>query len=144
MAAAVADFRPARPAASKIKKGTATPTRSRSTRNPDILRELVAERGRGQVIVGFAAETGDEAGDVLDHGRAKLERKGCDLLVVNAVGEGGPSRWRTTRAGCSVPTDRRGACRWARRQQLAARVWDAVAERLPERSTDRRILTIRR
>ena len=38
------------------------------------------------VIVGFAAETGDETGGVLDHGRAKLRRKGCDLLVVNAVG----------------------------------------------------------
>ena len=40
------------------------------------------------MIVGFAAETGDPHGDVLDHGRAKLARKGCDLLVVNAVGDG--------------------------------------------------------
>ncbi len=40
------------------------------------------------VIVGFAAETGDEQGDVLTYARAKLARKGCDLLVVNAVGEG--------------------------------------------------------
>ena len=40
------------------------------------------------VIVGFAAETGDETGGVLDRGRAKLRRKGCDLLVVNAVGDG--------------------------------------------------------
>ncbi len=39
------------------------------------------------MIVGFAAETGDEQGTVLDHGRAKLARKGCDLLVVNEVGE---------------------------------------------------------
>jgi phosphopantothenoylcysteine decarboxylase/phosphopantothenate--cysteine ligase len=37
------------------------------------------------VIVGFAAETGDETGSVLDHGHAKLARKGCDLLVVNDV-----------------------------------------------------------
>jgi phosphopantothenoylcysteine decarboxylase/phosphopantothenate--cysteine ligase len=41
-----------------------------------------------RAIVGFAAETGDENGDVLFHARAKLQRKGCDLLVVNAVGEG--------------------------------------------------------
>ena len=40
------------------------------------------------MIVGFAAETGDAHGDVLTYARAKLERKGCDLLVVNAVGEG--------------------------------------------------------
>ena len=41
-----------------------------------------------RAIVGFAAETGDANGDVLFHARAKLQRKGCDLLVVNAVGEG--------------------------------------------------------
>ena len=40
-----------------------------------------------RAIVGFAAETGDANGDVLFHARAKLARKGCDLLVVNAVGE---------------------------------------------------------
>ena len=40
-----------------------------------------------RAIVGFAAETGDANGDVLFHARAKLQRKGCDLLVVNAVGE---------------------------------------------------------
>ncbi|MGB2923171.1 MAG: phosphopantothenoylcysteine decarboxylase, partial [Mycobacterium sp.] len=40
-----------------------------------------------RAIVGFAAETGDENGDVLFHARAKLKRKGCDLLVVNAVGD---------------------------------------------------------
>jgi len=57
-----------------------------------VLAELVAARAAGQlstrVIVGFAAETGDPHADVLTHGRAKLARKGCDLLVVNAVGEG--------------------------------------------------------
>ena len=57
-------------------------------RNPDVLAGLVAARGgaRSPVIVGFAAETGDAEGSVLDHGRAKLARKGCDLLVVNEVG----------------------------------------------------------
>ena len=53
-----------------------------------MLAELVADRRPGQVIVGFAAETGDDTATVLDHGRAKLARKGCDLLVVNAVGKG--------------------------------------------------------
>jgi phosphopantothenoylcysteine decarboxylase / phosphopantothenate---cysteine ligase len=56
------------------------------TQNPDILHEISTQRGRsGQVIVGFAAETGDATGSVLDHARAKLARKGCDLLVVNDV-----------------------------------------------------------
>jgi phosphopantothenoylcysteine decarboxylase/phosphopantothenate--cysteine ligase len=88
MAAAVADFRPAERVASKIKKADAEPAPVPLVRNPDVLAELCAERGRpGQVIVGFAAETGDPAGGVLDHGRAKLARKRCDLLVVNEVGE---------------------------------------------------------
>lgn len=92
MAAAVADFRPADYAGSKIKKkgDDGAPTLT-LVRNPDILAGLV-DRRRGDpasspaVIVGFAAETGDEEGSVMEHARAKLARKGCDLLVVNEVG----------------------------------------------------------
>ncbi|MFG2192181.1 bifunctional phosphopantothenoylcysteine decarboxylase/phosphopantothenate--cysteine ligase CoaBC [Streptomyces sp. NPDC048639] len=85
MAAAVADFRPAHYAEGKIKKKDgADPEPVALVRNPDVLAEISADRARsGQVIVGFAAETDD----VLVNGRAKLERKGCDLLVVNEVGE---------------------------------------------------------
>jgi phosphopantothenoylcysteine decarboxylase/phosphopantothenate--cysteine ligase len=93
MSAAVADFRPTTVATSKIKKGAAEPDSIPLTRNEDILAGLVHAREDGKLhkstaIVGFAAETGDEEGDVLTHARAKLARKGCDLLVVNAVGEG--------------------------------------------------------
>jgi phosphopantothenoylcysteine decarboxylase/phosphopantothenate--cysteine ligase len=88
MAAAVADFRPAHPAGAKLKKGDVDPEPVVLTRNPDVLAELCARPHPGQVIVGFAAETGDEAGTVLEHGRAKLARKQCDLLVVNEVGDG--------------------------------------------------------
>lgn len=92
MAAAVADFRPADVSDTKIKKvdGEEAPV-VRLVRNPDILHELVEARnaaGRQQLIVGFAAETGDAQGDVLQHAAAKLKRKGCDLLVVNHVGVG--------------------------------------------------------
>ncbi|MEZ0068646.1 phosphopantothenoylcysteine decarboxylase/phosphopantothenate--cysteine ligase [Streptacidiphilus sp. MAP12-20] len=85
MAAAVADFRPAEFVAKKIKKVDGVdPAPVALVRNPDVLAELSAERLRpGQVVVGFAAETDD----ALAHGRAKLARKGCDLLVVNEVGE---------------------------------------------------------
>ena len=87
MAAAVADYRPVERAAYKRKK---TPTVTvELVQNPDVLAELVAARAPGQVLVGFAAETGDEAGDALFHGRAKLSAKGCDLLVVNEVGDTG-------------------------------------------------------
>lgn len=96
MAAAVADFRPARMAQSKIKKGPGEDDRPPTidlVRNDDVLAGAVRARDDGQLpnmaaIVGFAAETGDENGDVLFHARAKLQRKGCDLLVVNAVGDG--------------------------------------------------------
>jgi phosphopantothenoylcysteine decarboxylase/phosphopantothenate--cysteine ligase len=88
MAAAVADFRPVTAAGHKIKKSDEPPVPIRLEENPDVLAELVAARRPGQLLVGFAAETGDERGSVLDHGRAKLARKGCDLMVVNAVGDG--------------------------------------------------------
>ena len=94
MAAAVADFRPVDAVDHKIKKGDNDPPPLELTRNADVLAELVQRRAAGEygsfgpLIVGFAAETGDAEGDVLTHGRRKLARKGCDLLVVNAVGIG--------------------------------------------------------
>ena len=95
MAAAVADFRPAHVAASKIKKAadTADGPTVELVRTDDVLAGAVRQRADGQLpnmraIVGFAAETGDANGDVLFHARAKLSRKACDLLVVNAVGDG--------------------------------------------------------
>jgi phosphopantothenoylcysteine decarboxylase/phosphopantothenate--cysteine ligase len=96
MAAAVADFRPVHTASTKIKKtadaGDGGPT-VELVRNEDILASAVQQRAGGglpgmRAIVGFAAETGDAEGDVLFHARAKLRRKACDLLVVNAVGDG--------------------------------------------------------
>ena len=87
MAAAPADFRPESQVESKIKKtpGGDAPE-IRLVENPDILVELVRTRvSKRPVVVGFAAETGDANGSVLDHARVKLERKGCDLLVVNDV-----------------------------------------------------------
>lgn len=90
MAAAVADYRPVSVGEHKMKKSEdgSNPV-IELTRNPDILRSLVDDRNensRDQLIVGFAAETGDGEHSVLDFGRAKLQRKGCDLLVVNEVG----------------------------------------------------------
>lgn len=87
MAAAPADFRPVNQAQAKIKKNRADGAPViELVENPDILVELVNSRAQQTpFIVGFAAETGDERGDVLDHARTKLARKGCDLLVVNDV-----------------------------------------------------------
>jgi phosphopantothenoylcysteine decarboxylase/phosphopantothenate--cysteine ligase len=88
MTAAVADFRPVARAGQKIKKDGTVPPPIELAENPDILADLSrrrADRGpAGQVIVGFAAETDPDQ----DVARAKLARKGCDLLVVNQVGNG--------------------------------------------------------
>ena len=130
MAAAVADFRPANPYPSKIKKAGADPDPVSLVVNPDILAELVRRRPEGQVVVGFAAETGDSEGDVLTHGRAKLARKGCDLLVVNAVGEGGAfeadhnTGWLLGDDGVETELPE------GPKSLLASYVWDAVAARL--------------
>lgn len=90
MAAAVADFRPAGLADHKIKKVPgAGPAPIELVENPDILAELVTDPPRaGLLVVGFAAETGDDGGSVLEHGRAKARRKGADLLAVNDVSGG--------------------------------------------------------
>ena len=80
MAAAVADFRPKDPEQTKVKRELGAPEIVLEP-TPDILVDLVGRRTDGQVIVGFAAETDH----VLEHAAAKLERKGCDLLVVNDV-----------------------------------------------------------
>lgn len=95
MAAAVADFRPAQTAPSKIKKSADAAERPTVdlVRTDDVLAGVVRQRADGHLpdlraVVGFAAETGDANGDVLFHARAKLARKACDLLVVNAVGDG--------------------------------------------------------
>ncbi len=127
MAAAVADFRPAAPTASKIKKN-GSPAAVELVANPDILAELVVARGPAAtpILVGFAAETGDGDGDVLEHGRQKLARKGCDLLAVNEVGArhgfGRPDNEVTllSRTGAAVEIPR------AAKAVVAAAILDAV------------------
>jgi phosphopantothenoylcysteine decarboxylase/phosphopantothenate--cysteine ligase len=126
MAAAVADFRPVDRAEYKIKKTGRDPDPVGLTRNPDVLAELVAARTSGQVIVGFAAETGDSTGDVLEHARAKLKRKGCDLLVVNAVGEGKAFEMEDN-AGWLLSADgSERAIALGSKSRMASDIWDAV------------------
>ncbi|QHT55807.1 bifunctional phosphopantothenoylcysteine decarboxylase/phosphopantothenate--cysteine ligase CoaBC [Cellulomonas sp. H30R-01] len=131
MAAAVADYRPAALADAKIKKrgDGSTPT-LHLVENPDVLAELAADRLRdGQVVVGFAAETGDDDGSVLEHGRAKALRKKADLLVVNAVGDG---RGFGTDVNDVVVLDARGevvSAAAGSKDDVAHAVWDAVLAR---------------
>ncbi len=133
MAAAPADFRPEHQSSTKIKKADdgSAPVISLE-QNPDILKELSSDRPRaGTVVVGFAAETGDASGSVLDLARVKLVRKGCDLLVVNDVSGGAVFGADDNEAvilsvdgsAVDVPRGSKGA--------LAHVIWDQVASRFP-------------
>jgi len=133
MAAAVADFRPAATPDAKIKKVPGQgPAPIVLVENPDILAELAHERLRaGQVVVGFAAETGDESGSVLEHGRTKARRKGADLIAVNAVGAG---RGFGTEGNEVTILDGAGDVvgqASGSKREVADAVWDAVAKLLP-------------
>jgi len=132
MAAAVADYRPAARSPAKIKKDGRPPAPVELTENPDILAGLAAVRKAQQVLVGFAAET-----DTSPEGaRAKLARKGCDLLVVNPVGNGLGFGTPDNEAvvygadGTVTPIPR------GPKEALADVVWDLVAVRLNESSGD--------
>ena len=130
MAAAVADFRPTVSHPNKIKKAGAGPDPVSLVINPDILAELVRCRSQGQVVVGFAAETGDSEGDVLAYGRTKLAHKGCDLMVVNAVGEGGAFEVDRNKGWLLGADGTQTALPEGPKSLLASYVWDAVAARL--------------
>lgn len=127
MAAAVADYRPAAEATSKLKKGQADDDLStiQLVENPDILKGLVDKRKAGEIdatIVGFAAETDNP----LEYGKAKLERKGADMLMVNSVaggkvfGEARNSGWLINSAG-EVEEIPDGS-----KHVVAAKIWNAI------------------
>ncbi|MFI6428025.1 bifunctional phosphopantothenoylcysteine decarboxylase/phosphopantothenate--cysteine ligase CoaBC [Promicromonospora sp. NPDC050880] len=133
MAAAVADFRPATAPDAKIKKVPGQgPAPIELVENPDILAEIAHQRLRpGQVVVGFAAETGDASGSVLDHGRTKARRKGADLIAVNAVGSG---RGFGTDGNEVTILDGAGDVvgqASGTKREVADALWDAVAKLLP-------------
>ncbi|WP_030769674.1 bifunctional phosphopantothenoylcysteine decarboxylase/phosphopantothenate--cysteine ligase CoaBC [Streptomyces sp. NRRL F-2664] len=131
MAAAVADFRPAEYAGGKIKKKDGEdPAPVALVRNPDVLAEISADRAHeGQVVVGFAAETDD----VLDNGRAKLRRKGCDLLVVNEVGETRTFGSEENEAIILSSDGSETPVPYGPKEVLAEAIWDRVTQRFTSR-----------
>jgi phosphopantothenoylcysteine decarboxylase/phosphopantothenate--cysteine ligase len=84
MAAAVADFRPVQGASQKLRRADGAPDIELEP-TEDILADVVAKRHDKLLIVGFAAETNDAVASARD----KLERKGCDFVVVNDVSKPG-------------------------------------------------------
>jgi phosphopantothenoylcysteine decarboxylase/phosphopantothenate--cysteine ligase len=140
MAAAVADFRPTHVATSKIKKSADSTADApiALSRTDDVLAGTVRARTDGQLpnmraIVGFAAETGDANGDVLFHARAKLRRKGCDLLVVNAVGNGRAFEVDNNDGWLLAADGNEAALEHGSKTLMASRIVDAIAAFLRSR-----------
>ncbi len=126
MAAAVADFRPARVHAGKLKKDvTGEMLTVDLERTEDVLADLSSRRRPGQVLVGFAAEHGDGA---VESGRGKLLRKGLDAVVVNDVSQPGigfdatDNEVTIVRRGDEVHVPRAG------KREVARRILDTVLE----------------
>lgn len=130
MAAAPADFTPAAASDTKIKKSADGGLELTLVQTVDVLASLVAARTDSQqVLVGFAAETPGDGQTLIDLGRAKLARKGCDLLVLNEVGPnlvfGQPDNKiiLLTREGATGPIA-------GSKDTLAHQIWDeALAQR---------------
>jgi len=119
-AAAVADYRPARPSPAKIRSGQERLSIDLSP-NPDILKEVAARRGSA-FVVGFAAETGDVAARAV----AKLRDKGIDLLVANDV----------SREGIGFDADDNEVLlvdRWGGTEPLARRPKSMIADAILDR-----------
>jgi phosphopantothenoylcysteine decarboxylase / phosphopantothenate---cysteine ligase len=137
MAAAVADHRPQDPSSHKTKKQDGAPTSLTLVENPDILAGLVRDRAldparQRQVLVGFAAETGDDSTQPLAHAKAKILSKGCDLLVFNDVSQGRVFGSDLTSAVILSQEDgtiTEQAFIEGSKESLADAVWDAVVLR---------------
>ena len=129
MAAAVADFRPARPREDKIKKEAGVPSLELEA-TPDILAGLGKRKG-GQLLVGFAAETGD----VESEGRRKLAEKNLDMIVANLVGTSGTGfESATNRAALLTASGDDVPMREWTKRELARAVCDRLAALLAARS----------
>ena len=128
MAAAVADYRPGRARATdKIKKTEAGGELAlRLERTDDVLSGLAARRRAGQLLVGFAAETGERA---LEYGRDKLARKNLDAVVVNDVAAPGIGFDSADNEVTILTANGNGMCRVPRKTEVAAAILDTVLSR---------------
>lgn len=130
MAAAVADYRPAEVADGKLTKESGVLESIDLVQNEDIVASLAARRHPGQVVVAFAAETPQDADELLARARRKRERKGVDLLVVNEVGwdrgfEAAENTVQVIGEGGAVLAKASGS-----KRAVADDIWDVIAANL--------------
>jgi phosphopantothenoylcysteine decarboxylase/phosphopantothenate--cysteine ligase len=135
MAAAVADFRPAAPVADKLKKDAGPPAAIELERTEDVLSTLSASRRAGQVLIGFAAEHGEDA---VAFGRRKLHAKGLDAIVVNDISRADVGFDADANEVVIVTADRELGVPRARKEEVADAVLDEAARRLEQREKEER------
>ena len=129
MAAAVADYRPAEPAAGKLKKERADALDLRLERTDDVLGALSAGRRPGQTLVGFAAEHGEGGREAA---RGKLEAKGLDLVVLNDISRADIGFDQAHNEVVLIGPEGEWAVPRAAKADVAAAVLDAVERRRAE------------
>lgn len=132
MAAAPADFTPVNPADGKIKKDGSGGLVLELEQTTDVLATLSGGRPREQVIVGFAAETAADEADLLRLGREKLERKGCDLLVLNNV-SGGAVFGAPDNTVTIIDAEGVVGAASGDKSAIAHRIWDSVVASTKEK-----------
>jgi phosphopantothenoylcysteine decarboxylase/phosphopantothenate--cysteine ligase len=124
-AAAVADFRPAQVAASKLQRtGSLTLTLEPTD---DIVAELVTRRSPGTLVIAFAAEIPEPGTNATVRARTKMRRKGVDAIVVNDVSTPGLGFDSDQNAGTMLFADREIDLPPMSKRQMAARILDQVA-----------------
>ena len=128
MCAAVADYRVASPADSKIKREAGAPPVLDLVKNPDIAATLGADKKPGQLLVGFALETDNGPSNAL----SKMERKNLDMIVLNSLRDAGAGFGTDTnkitlftRDGSSLDFPLKS------KREVAADIWDSVGNMLP-------------
>lgn len=121
-AAAVADYRPACVAESKLKREGAEEMTVELVRNPDIAADCGRRKRPGQVFVGFALET--DSG--LDQAVSKLERKNLDMVVLNSLKDKGAGFRTDTNRVTLVTRDGEAAFPLKSKREVAADIIDAV------------------
>jgi phosphopantothenoylcysteine decarboxylase/phosphopantothenate--cysteine ligase len=127
MAAAIADYRPARPADHKLKKREQGAELSLAlVRNPDVLQAVVATRDPRTLVVGFKAETGDAVAEA----SRMLREKGLDLVVANDVTAPGSELGGDTNQVTLVSADGAEALPLLAKREVARRLVAKIAERL--------------
>ena len=126
MAAAIADFRPANPPETKIKKDTA-PSALELESAPDVLKETAGVRPSGCLVIGFALETNDGEANA----RRKLEGKGMDLVVLNETGPGSGFETETNRVALIERDGESETLPLLTKDEVAERILDRVERRMP-------------